>query len=48
MEEDVSPKDILYIFAENASVKVHNELMLAQLDAPITSIKAIDQVSERQ
>ena len=46
MEEDDSPKDILYIFAENVLVKAHIELMLAQLDAPTTSIKAINQVPE--
>ena len=36
------------MFAENASVKDHNYLMFAQLNSPTTSIKAIDQVPERQ
>ena len=43
-----SERHFIYIFVEDASVKVHDELMLAQLNAPITSIKAINQVSERK
>lgn len=48
MEEDNYPKDILHIFAGNALVETHNKLMIAQLDSPITSIEAIDQVPECQ
>lgn len=48
MEEDNYPKDILHIFAGNALVETHNKLMIAQLDLPITSIEAIDQVPECQ
>lgn len=43
-----SESHFIYIFVEDASVKVHDELMLAQLDALITSIKVINQVSERK
>ena len=44
VEEDNYPKNILHIFAEKAPVKAHYELMLAHLNAPITSTEAIYEV----
>ena len=46
--EDNYLKNVFHIFAENASVKTHNELMLTQLDEAITSNEVIGQVPERQ
>ena len=38
------PTHALHIFAENAPAKQHNSLMLNEIDSPLISIDAIDQV----